>query len=161
MEIPLGDYEMHMSNAAVGQSSLLNLLTGKYLKKIKPATCLFMGVAGGNGLEHIDHSISKNVIGIDINQEYLDVTFKRYNHRINSLQLLKVDIKKNSNQICTADFIWAALILEYAGGDKCLEFSRNNILPGGHFVVTIQSNNQLQSVSPTGIESVKKTGVIF
>lgn len=160
-EIPIADYERHMSHSSVGQLSLLNSLTKKYLAKIKPATCLFMGIAGGNGLEHIDNDISKNVIGIDINQEYLDVSYKRYNDRINSLRLLNLDITKNTNQICSADFIWAALILEYAGIDNCLEFSKNNILPGGHFIATIQSNNNLQSVSPTGIESVKKAGLIF
>jgi len=51
--------------------------------------------------------------------------------------------------------------LEYAGIDNCLEFSNNNILRGGHFIVTIQSNNNLQSISPTGVESVKKAGIIF
>jgi predicted TPR repeat methyltransferase len=161
MEIPIDDYEQHMSHSSVGQLSLLSSLTKKYLTKIKPATCLFIGIAGGNGLEHIDNDISKNVIGIDINQKYLDVSFKRYRDRIDSLRLLELDITKNTNQICSADFIWAALILEYIGIDKCLEFSKNNILPGGHFIATIQSNNNLQSVSPTGIESVKKAGLIF
>ena len=159
--IPLTDYEQHMSHSSVGQLSLLNSLTKKYLAKLKPATCLFMGIAGGNGLEHIDNDISKNVIGIDINQEYLDVCFKRYHDRIDSLQLLELDITKDTNRICSADFIWAALVLEYAGIDKCLEFSNNNILRGGHFIVTIQSNNNLQSVSPTEVESVKKAGTIF
>jgi hypothetical protein len=159
--IPIADYEQHMSHSSVGQLSLLNSLTKKYLAKIKPATCLFMGIAGGNGLEHIDNDISKNVIGIDINQEYLDISFKRYHDRIDSLQLLELDITKNTNRICNANFIWAALVLEYAGIGKCLEFSKNNISPGGHFIATIQSNNNLQSVSPTGIESVKKAGLIF
>jgi hypothetical protein len=160
-DIPIADYERHMSHSSVGQLSLLNSLTKKYLTKIKPATCLFMGIAGGNGLEHIDNSISKKVIGIDINQEYLDVSFKRYNHRIEFLQLLNLDITKNTNQICSADFIWAALILEYAGIDKCLEFSKNNILSGGHLITTIQSNNNQQSISPTGVESVKKVELLF
>lgn len=160
-EIPIADYEQHMSHSSVGQLSLLNTLTKKYLLKIKPATCIFLGIAGGNGLEHIDNDISKKVIGIDINQEYLDVSFKRYNDSINFLQLLNLDITKNTTKICSADFIWAALVLEYTGIDKCLEFSRNNILPGGHFIATIQSNNNLHTVSPTGIESVKKAGQIF
>lgn len=160
-EIPIDDYEQHMSHSSVGQLGLLNSLTKKYLATIKPATCVFMGIAGGNGLEHIDNEITKNVIAIDINQQYLDVCFSRYKNRIGSLQLLNLDISKNTSQVCSADFIWAALVLEYAGIDKCLEFSKNNILPGGHFIVTIQSNNNLQSVSPTGIESVKEAGSIF
>ena len=150
-----------MSHGSVGQLSLLNLLTKKYLAKLKPATCLFMGIAGGNGLEHVDNEISKKIIGIDINREYLDVCFKRYHDRMNSLQLLELDFTKETKRICSSDFIWAALVLEYAGIDKCLEFSNNNIVQGGHFIVTIQVNNNLQSVSVTGVESVKKAGIIF
>jgi hypothetical protein len=161
LNIPLEDYELHMSHDSVGQSGLLNSLTKKYLDKIKPQTAIFLGIAGGNGLEHIDRNITQRVIGIDINPDYLSATFKRYNHQIDFLQLLNLDIAKNSESICEADFIWAALILEYTGIDKVLEFSANNICRDGHLIVSIQSNNNKQSVSPTGIESVKKAGEIF
>jgi len=161
LHIPLEDYELHMSHDSVGQSGLLNSLTKKYLYKIQPQTTIFLGIAGGNGLEHIDSNITKRVIGIDINPDYLNTAFERYNHQIDFLQLLNLDITKNSESICRADFIWAALILEYTGIDKVLEFSANNIHTGGHLIVSIQSNNNKQSVSPTGIESIKKAGEIF
>jgi hypothetical protein len=160
-EIPLGDYEQHMSHSSVGQFELLNSLTEKYLIKLKPSAALFLGIAAGNGLEHIDNNITKHVIGIDINPEYLQVCFERYHDKIDSLQLLELDISKDAKRICSSDFVWAALIMEYTGIDKCLEFSKNNMPPGGHLIVTIQSNNNLQSVSPTGIETVKKAGSIF
>jgi hypothetical protein len=57
--------------------------------------------------------------------------------------------------------IWAALILEYTGIDKSLEFAVKNLNKGGHLVVTVQSNNDQHFVSNTGIESVKKTAEIF
>jgi predicted TPR repeat methyltransferase len=160
-EIPLEDYERHMSHELVGQSTLLSALTKKYLENIKPGSAIFLGVAGGNGLEHIDNRITKTVIGIDINQNYLDTTFSRYNERIASLQLINLDIAKNSERVYESDFIWAALIAEYSGIDPVLEFSRNNISSGGHFILSIQSNNNKPSVSSTGIESVKKAGQIF
>jgi hypothetical protein len=53
------------------------------------------------------------------------------------------------------------LVLEYTGMEKALEFCTNNIRKGGHLIVSIQSNNNQQSVSPTGIESIKKAGEIF
>ena len=161
LEIPLDDYERHMSHSLVGQSLLLNSLTKKYLDKIKPQIAIFLGIAGGNGLEHIDRNITRIVYGIDINQDYLDTVFKRYHHSIESLQLLNLDIVKNSESIYKADFVWAALVLEYTGIDKAFEFSKNNIRKDGHLMVSIQSNNHRQSVSPTGIDSVKKAGEIF
>jgi hypothetical protein len=159
--IPLADYERHMSHHLVGQSMLLNSLTKKYLDEIKPETVVFLGIAGGNGLEHIDKNITQSVYGIDFNQDYLDTTFIRYKHEIASLQLVNLDIVKTSDSICRADFVWAALILEYTGIGKVLEFCTNNIRKGGHLIISIQSNNNKQSVSPTGIESIKKVGKIF
>jgi len=161
LEIPLEDYERHMSHHLVGQSILLNSLTKKYLDEIKPETALFLGIAGGNGLEHIDTNRTRYVYGIDINQDYLDTAFKRYNHRIASLQLLNLDITKNPKTICRADFIWAALVLEYTGIDEAFAFCANNIRREGHLIISIQSNNNKPSVSSTGIESVKRAGEIF
>jgi len=161
LSIPLEDYERHMSHYQVGQSILLNSLTKKYLDETKPESVVFLGIAGGNGLEHIDNSVTKSVIGIDINQDYLNTALTRYKHTIPSLQLVNLDIVKNSGSFFEVDFIWAALILEYTGIDKVLVFCKNNIRKGGHLIVSIQSNNNKQSVSPTGIESVKKAGEIF
>jgi len=161
LQIPLEDYERHMSHHMVGQAALLNNLTKKYLSKIKPETVIFLGIAGGNGLEYIDNKITKNVYGIDVNPDYLDIALKRYQEHIPSLRLLRLDIMQSSESICKADFIWAALILEYTGTDRALEFCKNNLQRDGHLIISIQSNNNKTSVSPTGIESVKKAGEIF
>jgi hypothetical protein len=64
LQIPLEDYERHMSHHQVGQSTLLNALTKKYMDSIKPQSVIFVGIAGGNGLEHIDNKITQNVYGI-------------------------------------------------------------------------------------------------
>lgn len=159
--IPLNDYETHMSDSSVGQMKLLSDLTKKYLDEIKPKCCIFLGIAGGNGLEHIDTEFTKNVIGIDINQDYLDETCRRYEAKITHLKLILYDLTVETREICKADLVWAALILEYTGIDKCLQFSDKNLLPGGHFVVSIQVNNGIKSVSSTGIESIRKAGDIF
>ena len=161
LHIPLEDYERHMSHHLVGQSTLLNSLTKKYLDETKPETVIFLGIAGGNGLEHIDNKITQSVYGIDINQDYLDTAFKRFKNTIPSLQLVNLDITQHSESICKADFIWAALVLEYTGIDKALSFCANNMQKEGQLVFSIQSNNNKQSISPTGIESVKKAGEIF
>jgi hypothetical protein len=161
LQIPLEDYEKHMSHELVGQSALLNTLTKKYLDLINPECVIFLGIAGGNGLEHIDISITQQVYGIDINQDYLHAALKRYNHKIPSLQLLNMDITRNTETICSADFIWAALVLEYTGVENTLSFCTKNICKDGHLVISIQSNNNKTSVSSTGVDSVKKAGEIF
>jgi hypothetical protein len=159
--IPLEDYETHMSDGTVGQLPLLNSLTKKYLNIVKPSSVIFLGIAGGNGLEHIDNAITKTVFGIDINQNYLETTLRRYNDKISSLKLICFDLTKQSGVFCKSDMIWAALVLEYTGIENSLEFSIKNLTPGGHLIVTIQSNYDLYSVSHTGIESVKKAAELF
>ena len=51
--IPLEDYELHMQHETVGQLQVLSNLTKKYLEKLNPEIVMFLGIAGGNGLEHI------------------------------------------------------------------------------------------------------------
>jgi len=36
-------------------------------------------------------------------------------------------LAKDAKVFCKADFVWAALLLEYRGIDKSLEFSINNL----------------------------------
>jgi len=111
--IPLEDYERHMRHENVGQLQLLSELTGKYLRCYRPDTVLFLGVSGGNGLEHIDNRITRKVIGIDINREYLDETKKRFSDRIPGLALVNLDINESKRTIARVYMVWAALIFEY------------------------------------------------
>ncbi len=161
-KIPLEDYELHMQHESVGQLHLLNNLTKKYLEKLSPEIVLFLGIAGGNGLEHIDNNSTNQVFGIDINQNYLDETEKRFKDQIPNLNLINIDISSRKTEKFTkANLIWAALIFEYVETDTCFEFIDNNIQENGYLVVTIQENNGVSSVSQTGIETIKSAGEIF
>lgn len=161
-KIPLEDYELHMQHKSVGQLHLLNNLTKKYLEKLCPETILFLGIAGGNGLEYIDNRVTNQVFGIDINQNYLNETKKRFKDKIPNLNLINIDISSSKNEkITNANLIWAALIFEYVEIDTCFEFINSNILENGHLIITIQENNGVSSVSQTGIETIKSAGQIF
>jgi len=160
--IPLEDYELHMQHETVGQLHLLNDLTKKYLRKLSPDIVMFLGIAGGNGLEHIDNKVTSQVFGIDINQNYLDETKKRFKDQIPNLNLINIDISsRETEKITKANLIWAALIFEYVETDTCFEFINNNIQENGYLIVTIQENNGVSSVSQTGIETIKSAGQIF
>lgn len=159
--IPLTDYELHMQHKDVGQSKLLNSLTGKYLEKYNPENVLFLGISGGNGLEHIDADRVKRVCAVDINNSYLDETRERFGEKIHQLDLINADISSSTISFIKADFVWAALIFEYIDIEKCFEFIKNNTDNYSKLVVTVQSNNGVQSVSKTGIESIKSVASIF
>lgn len=160
-QIPLEDYEMHMQHDTVAQAQLLNKLTHEYLRKCCPQTPLFLGVSGGNGLEHIDLAKTTSVYGIDINKSYLEETRKRFGEKIKGLVLINSDIATSKESFVKADFVWAALIFEYIDIQKCFEFIDNNTDNSAKLIVTIQSNNGNQSVSQTGVESIKSVKDIF
>ena len=160
--IPLEDYEFHMQHQTVGQLNLLNELTKKYLKKFRPETVMILGVAGGNGLEHVDSTVTNSVFGIDINQNYLNQTQKRFKDSILNLNLVNLDISTQTKEkIAQVSLIWAALIFEYIETDKCFDFIDNNIQENGYLIITVQENNGVNAISQTGIETIKSVGKIF
>lgn len=150
-----------MQHKDVGQAKLLNYLAGKYLKNNNPENILFLGISGGNGLEHIDTEQVKRVCAIDINSSYLKETRERFGDKIKQLALVNVDIGSSTASFIKADFVWAALIFEYVDSKRCFEFIKNNTDACAKLIITIQSNNGVQSVSHTGVESVKSVASIF
>src|SRR5215468_3821355 len=78
LAIPLEDYEGHMGSAGVGQLTVLAELFKCALDRCLPDSVTVLGVAGGNGLEQIDCAVTKRIVGVDINQRYLDEVRLRF-----------------------------------------------------------------------------------
>jgi len=161
LKIPLKDYEKHMNHPLVGQLELLSNLTKEKLQKYKPESIAILGVCGGNGLEHINNSVTKTVIGIDINQEYLDECKNRYSTQITNLKLFQCDLNTHELPDFKAYLVMASLIFEYIDINTGLEKVYNCISENGILIAIIQKNNNVTSVSPTGVESVKEIGSVF
>ncbi|MCR4703584.1 MAG: hypothetical protein K5665_07985 [Saccharofermentans sp.] len=77
-EINLDDYEKHMSLHSVMQLQTMNRIMKAQFGDYPVVSAMVLGVAGGNGLEHIDPDKYQTVYGVDINDEYLHVVEKRY-----------------------------------------------------------------------------------
>src|SRR5436305_9182848 len=78
LSIPLGDYEGHMGSAGVRQLTVLAELFKCALDCCSPESVAVLGVAGGNGLEQIDCAATKRIVGVDINQGYLEEVQRRF-----------------------------------------------------------------------------------
>lgn len=81
--------------------------------------------------------------------------------KIKHLDLVNTDIGSSNASYIKADFVWAALILEYVNIENFFEFITDNTELNFKLIVTIQSNNGVQSVSKTGVESIKSVSGIF
>lgn len=53
-EIPLSDYENHMKLDSVMQLQTMNQMMKGQLNAYPVSSVIILGIAGGNGLEHID-----------------------------------------------------------------------------------------------------------
>jgi spermidine synthase len=62
----------------VEQLDALSELFDEALAHCLPESVLVIGVAGGNGLDRIDSSVTRRVVGIDINPAYLAAVRERY-----------------------------------------------------------------------------------
>ena len=114
-EIALTDYERHMSLASIMQLQALNKLIKGQLKAWPVSSTMILGIAGGNGLEHIRDSGIKKVYGVDINAAYLSETSVRYQDLGNILELLCIDLHKCSGKLPGAELLIANLLVEYIG----------------------------------------------
>ncbi|MBP5492926.1 MAG: class I SAM-dependent methyltransferase [Clostridiales bacterium] len=114
-EINLDDYENHMNLESVNQIPTLNAMMKKQFDDRDVDNVMILGVAGGNGLEHIRPEKFKKVYGIDINEEYLKVAAERYAYLGEVLECIKADLITEADKLPSTDYLIANLLIEYIG----------------------------------------------
>lgn len=126
--IELTDYENHMKLDSVMQLQALNKMMKEQFYQYTVKSIMILGVAGGNGLEHINPQIFDKAIGIDINPNYLIECTKRYPQLKEVLDLLCVDLTKDITILPYADLVIADLLIEYIGY-SCFQKTIQQIKP--------------------------------
>ena len=114
-DINLSDYESHMALDSVKQLQTMNQIMKEQLNQYDIKSAMILGVAGGNGLEHVNTEKLIKVYGVDINQEYLIATKKRYENLSDILECICVDLINETGKLPQADMLIANLIIEYIG----------------------------------------------
>jgi len=161
LEIPLSDYEGHMNTPNVEQLAVLSDLFGDALLRTRPESVAILGVAGGNGLDRIDSSITNRIVGIDINPLYLDAVWKRHSKRV-GIELHCLDLKEPLPELEPVELVYAALLFEHAGAGQCLDNAVKLVAPGGTFATVLQlPASTEQNVSATGFPSMQKLAEDF
>ncbi|MBR3032421.1 MAG: HAD hydrolase family protein [Clostridiales bacterium] len=114
-EISLQDYESHMSLDSVKQLQAMNAIMKKQFGEYPVKTAMVLGVAGGNGLEHVDPEKFSKVFGIDINEEYLKAVSERYSELGDTLQCERIDLIEEAEKLPCTELLIANLLIEYIG----------------------------------------------
>lgn len=123
-EIPLADYEAHMSLDSVRQTQTLRHIMQSQLEAGSAGTVMILGVAGGNGLDLIAPGRFQRVYGVDVNAAYLAETAGRYPALGDALVCLREDLTETEVRLPEAELVIANLIVEYIGYECFLNVLR-------------------------------------
>ncbi len=77
----------------------MNEIMKEQFESYDTETAMVLGVAGGNGLEHIDSTKYRKVFGADINKEYLTKVSERFISDKNTY----IENEKNYNLIASSN----------------------------------------------------------
>ena len=113
-EVNLEIYEKHMSLESVRQLQILNEMMKEQFFTYNVKTIMVLGIAGGNGLEHISTEFDK-VYGVDVNKKYLDECESRYPELKGIFEPICVDLLSPKLQLPCAELVVANILVEYIG----------------------------------------------
>ena len=130
-EISLHDYEEHMSLDSVRQLQAMDSIMKQQFEAYPVRTAMVLGVAGGNGLRHMDRDKYQKVYGVDINAEYLLETAKRYEELSGVLECVKLDLITECDKLPKAQLVIANLLIEYIGYEA---FAKAVVRTGAEYV---------------------------
>lgn len=116
-EISLSDYENHMKLDSVMQLQNMNQMMESQLNDYPASSVMILGIAGGNGLEHVNRNKFQKVYGIDINGEYLEAVKERYTDISDILECLQLNLIEETDKLPKAELLIANLLIEYIGYD--------------------------------------------
>lgn len=143
--IPLEVYEEHMKLDSVAQLRALNEIMSEQMASCIGETLMIMGIAGGNGLEHVAKSKYSKVYGVDINKGYLDDCQSRYGDIGGRFEPVCADLMSSDISLPHADSVIANLLIEYVG---CESFMTAIERVGAEYVsCVIQINGKESFVS--------------
>ena len=120
-EISLSDYENHMSLDSVRQLQSMNSIMRDQFEDYPVDSAAVLGIAGGNGLEHVRREKYRRIYGVDINADYLKTVSERYANLDGILQCMRLDIIDETEKLPQAGLVIANILIEYVG---CPAFQR-------------------------------------
>ena len=113
--INLEDYENHMKLDSVMQLQSMNEMMNEQFYTYPVKTIMILGIAGGNGLNHIRPGKIEKVYGVDINENYLERCVHRYPELEGIFEPVLCDLQAENADFPEAELLVANLFIEYVG----------------------------------------------
>lgn len=162
LDIPLEDYEGHMSLPAIGQAQMLADQFDRALARWTPKDIAVIGCAGGNGLEKITARTVARVVAVDVNPEYIERTRARYARRLQDLELICADVQSETLCYEPVDLTYAALLFEYVDVRSALSTLKRNSRPNAILTSVLQlPHRTIQAVAPSPYNSLDRLASVM
>ena len=146
--INLSDYENHMSLDSVYQLQSLSEMMREQFYTYDVDSIMILGIAGGNGLEHIDKTRIHKVYGVDVNKDFLDECKARYTKLEGVFEPIHADLLSEDLQLPESQLLIANLLVEYIGYD-CFQKVVQLVEPEYvSCIIQINTGNSFVSDSP-------------
>jgi ubiquinone/menaquinone biosynthesis C-methylase UbiE len=162
LDIPLAEYEGHMSLPEIGQAPLLAEVFDRAVKRWSPVSIALIGCAGGNGFERLAAGTIDRLVGVDVNPDYIEQARRRHVRRLSNIELLCADIQSQSLMYGPVDFTYATLLFEYVDMAAALDTLKRNSRPTARLTTVVQlAHSTLSPVSSSPYQSLGRLASIM
>jgi SAM-dependent methyltransferase len=136
--VPAADYERDMGPDGLDQLATLASLFQEVVLAAQPDRLLVAGCGTGNGLEHLDPAVTRRVVGVDVNLQYLGIARQRFFHLGPRLELYCADVTEWRSPPGSFDLVHAALVLEYLHPEVLVRRVAEWLADRGTFAAVLQ-----------------------
>ena len=162
-DIKPNNYDAHASHPNAGQMQILNKIIKEQFellpKEWRSVSCVaILGITNGNGLEHVIPCGIGKIIGIDINEAFLNECSERYPDLKSKLSLFQlnmmVDIPKVAEVLIDCDVIIANLLIKHIHLVNFIKIVCRLPKRGQTVSCVIQVNPDGVAIARTGMEHI-------
>jgi len=136
--VPAADYERHMGPQGVDQRAPLSAIFEEVYAAAQPDRLLVLGCGTGDGLEHVNPAVTKRIVGVDVNLQYLGVARQRFIGLGARLELFCSEAERFRAAPASFDLVHAALLLEYLHPEPLVRRIAEWLVPQGTCSVVLQ-----------------------
>jgi SAM-dependent methyltransferase len=155
LAIPASDYEGHMGAAGVDQLGPLRATFADVYRDVRPARVAVLGCGTGNGLDVVDPAVTRRLVGVDLNPDYLSVARQRHPQLAPIATWLCASVDRSDLEPGGFDLIHAALLFEYVDPSAVLPRIAAWLAPRGVFSLVLQLPGGDAAISETGFASLR------
>jgi SAM-dependent methyltransferase len=136
--VPAADYERHMGPQGADQLAPLAALFEEVYAAAQPDRLLVLGCGTGGGLEHVNPAVTKRIVGVDVNLQYLGVARQRFIGLGARLELFCAEAEKFRAPPGSFDLVHAALLFEYLHPEPLVRRIAEWLAPAGTCSAVLQ-----------------------